>query len=113
MRTPGIVHQVRTAVFGPKAESPVALHSFPGSQDAGMYTRSELSSIWDSILITAASRNALKEFSQKLNVFLNNNKNPDCFPYYAPHRLLCRQHDLTWLHQRSVNGYIWTSRIIS
>ena len=81
--TPGIVHLDRPAVFGPKDVSPVAVHSFPGSQDAGMYTRSELSSFWDSILISAASRNALKKFSQELIVF-SNNKNPDSFPYYAP-----------------------------
>ena len=82
--TPGIVHQDRPAVFGPEDVSPVAVHSFPGSQDAGMYTRSELSHFWDSILISAASRNALKKFSQKPIVFSNNNKNPDSFPYYAP-----------------------------
>ena len=82
--TPGIVHQDRPAVFGPKDVSPVAVKSFPGSQDAGMYTRSELSNFWDSILIRAASQNALKKFSQKLIVFSNNNKNPDSFPYYAP-----------------------------
>ena len=68
----------------PKDVSPVAVHSFPGSQDAGMYTGSELSSFWDSILISAASRNSLKKFSQKLIVFSNNNKNLDSFPYYAP-----------------------------
>ena len=79
--TPGIVHQDRPAVFGPKDVSPVAVHSFPGSQDAGMYTRSERSNFWHSILISAASRNALKKFSQKLIVFSNNNKNPDSFPY--------------------------------
>ena len=82
--TPGIVHQDTPAVFGPKDVSPVAVHIFPGSRDAGMYTRSELSSFWDSILINAASRNVLKKFSQKLIVFSKNNKNPDIFPYYAP-----------------------------
>ena len=82
--TPGIVHQDRPAVFGPKDVSPVAVHSFPGSQDAGKYTRSELSRFWDSILLSAASRNALKKFSQKLIVFSNNNKNPDSFPFYVP-----------------------------
>ena len=82
--TPGIVHQDRAAVFGPKDVSPVAVHSFPGSQVAGMYTRSEVSSFWGSILISAASRNALKKFLQKLIVFSNNNKNPDSFPYDAP-----------------------------
>ena len=83
-KTPGIVHQDRPAVLGPKDVSPVAVHSFPGSQDAGMYTRSEISNFWDSILISAASRIALKKFAQKLIVFSNNNKDPDSFPYYAP-----------------------------
>ena len=82
--TPGILHQYRPAVFGPKDVSPVAVHSFSGSQDAGMYTGSELSNFWDNILISAASRNASKKFSQKLIIFSNNNKNPDSLPYYAP-----------------------------
>ena len=47
--TPGIVHRDRPAVFGPKDVSPVAVCFFPGSQDAGMYTRSELSSFWDNL----------------------------------------------------------------
>ena len=84
--TPGIVHQDRPAVFGPKDVSPVAVLSVPGSQDAGMYTRSELIKFWISILISAAYRNALKNFSQKLIVFSNNNKNPDSFPYYIPRK---------------------------
>ena len=66
--TPGIVHQDRPAVFGPKDVSTLAYHSFPGSQDAGMYTRSELNNFWDSILISAASRNASKKFSQKVSL---------------------------------------------
>ena len=77
--TPGIVHPV----FGPKDVSPVAVHSFPGSQDAGMYTRRKLSSFGESILISAPARNALK-FSQKLNVFWDNNMNPYSFRYNAP-----------------------------
>ena len=81
--TPGIVHQDRPVVSGPEEVSPVAVHSFPGSQDAGMYARSELSSFWDSILFSAASQNALKKFLQKPIVFSNNKKNPDSFPFYA------------------------------
>ena len=77
---PGILHQDRSAVFGHKDVLPVAVHSSPGSQDAGMYTRSELTNFWDSILISSASRNALKKFSQKLIVFSNNNKDPYNFP---------------------------------
>ena len=82
--TPGIVHQDRLNVFGPKDVSPVAVHSFPGSQDARLYTRSKLSNFWDSILISAASKNSLKKFSQELIVFFNNNKNQDSFLYFAP-----------------------------
>ena len=37
--TVGIVHPDRPAVFGPKDDSPVAVHSFPRSQDARMYTK--------------------------------------------------------------------------
>ena len=82
--TPGIVHQDRPAVFVPKDASAVATYSFSGFQDAGMFTRSEFSSSWDSILISAASWNALKKFSQKFITFSNNNKNRDSFPYFAP-----------------------------
>ena len=82
--TYGNMHKDRPAVFRPKDVSPVAVHSFPESQDAGMYTRSELSSFWDSILISAFLGIALKKYSQKLIVF-SINKNRDSFLYYAPH----------------------------
>ena len=58
--TNGIGYQDRPAVFGPADVSPFAVQSFPGSQDAGMYTRIELSNFLDSILNSAASRNAFK-----------------------------------------------------
>ena len=80
---PGIVYQDRPAVFGPKDISSVAVHSFSGSQDAGMYTRSELSSFWDSILVSAASRNDLKKFAKKLIVLIDS-RNPKSFPYFSP-----------------------------
>ena len=82
--TRGIVHQDRPRCLGVKDVSPVAVHSFRGSQDARMYTRSDLSCFWDSIMSSTASRNASKKFSQKLIVSSNNSKNPDSFPYYAP-----------------------------
>ena len=62
----------------------MVVHSFPGSQDAGLYTRNELGSFWGSILIRAVSTNALKKYSQTLIVLLDNKKNPDSSPYYAP-----------------------------
>ena len=63
--TPGIIHQDKPAIFGPQDFSPVASHTFTGSQDAGMYTRNERKGFWDSILINAASRTALKNFFTK------------------------------------------------
>ena len=66
---PGIVHQDKPGIFGPQYIKTVASHTFTGSQDAGMYTRNELKGFWDSILINAASRTALKEFSQNLIVY--------------------------------------------
>ena len=85
--TPGIVHQDRPAVFGPKDVSPVAFHSFPGSQDAGMYTRSELSNFWDNILISAASRNAL----EKVHCLFKQQQEPGQFSLFcSPKRFLCR-----------------------
>ena len=99
--TPGIVHQDRRAVFGPKDVSPLAIHFFPGSQDAGMYTRCELSSFWDSILIATASRNAFKKSLEKLIVSSNDNKSPESFPYYSPRT------DFLWTTQ----SYLATSKI--
>ena len=67
--TPGIVHQDKPAIFGPQDFKPVASHTFTGSQDADMYTCNELRGFWDSILINAASRTALKKFSQNRIVY--------------------------------------------
>ena len=67
--TPGSVNQETPAIFGPQDINPVASHTFTGSQDAGMYTRNELKGFWDSLLINAASRTALKKFSQNLIVY--------------------------------------------
>ena len=82
--TPGIVHQDKPAIFGPQDISPVASHTFSGSQDAGMYTRNELKGFWDSIFINAASRTALKKFSQNLIVYTNDQEGTDGSHYYTP-----------------------------
>ena len=82
--TPGIVHQDKPAIFGPKKVTPVARHSLTGSQDAGMYTRSELRGFWDNILVNAASRSALKKFSQNLIFYSASRKGPGGPHYYAP-----------------------------
>ena len=82
--TPGIVHQDKPAIFGPQDISPVASHTFTGSQDAGMYTRNEFKGFWDSILINAASRTALKKFSQNLIVYTTAKERTDGSRYYTP-----------------------------
>ena len=82
--TPCIVHQDKPAIFGPPDISPVASHTFIGSQDAGMYTRNELKGFWDSILINAASRTALKMFSQNLIVYTTAGEGTDGSYYYTP-----------------------------
>ena len=86
--TPGIVHQYRPAVFGPKDVSPVAVYSFPGTQDVGMYTSSELSHFWDSILISAASRNALKSFRRNsLSFQTTTGTRTTVFPILLPEQI--------------------------
>ena len=82
--TPGIVHQDRPTVFGPKDVSQAAVHFFPDLKMLGRTLEVNSVVFGDSNLISAASRNALKKFSQKLIVFSNNSKNPDSFPYLAP-----------------------------
>ena len=82
--TPGIVHQVKPAVFGPKKVTPMTAQPLAGSQDAGMYKRSELRGFWDNILINAASRNALKKFSQNLIIYSSPQERSDGFHYYTP-----------------------------
>ena len=82
--TPGIVHQDRPAIFGPKKITPMSAQSLTGSQDAGMYTRNELRGFWDNILINAASRTALKKFSQNLIIYSKSPEGSDEFHYYTP-----------------------------
>ena len=82
--TPGIVHQDKHAIFGPQNINPVVSYTFTGSQDAGMYTRNEFKGFWDSILINAASRTALKKFSQNLIVYTTADEGTDGSHYYTP-----------------------------
>ena len=59
-----IVHEDKPTMFGLQDINPVASHTFTESQDAGMYTHNELKGFWDSIVNKAASKTALKKFSQ-------------------------------------------------
>ena len=82
--TPSIVHQDKPAIFGPQDTNPVASHTFTGSQDAGMFIRNELKGFWESILINAASRTAIKKFSQSLFVYSTTEEGTDGSHYYTP-----------------------------
>ena len=82
--TPGIVHQDKPAIIGPQDFNPLVSHTFTGSQDAGMYTRNELKGVWDSIRVNAASRAALKKFSQNLIVYTTAQEGTDGSHYYTP-----------------------------
>ena len=82
--TPGIAHQDKPAIFGPQDVNPVASHTFTGSKDVGMYTRNELKGFWDSILINAASRTAMKKFSQNLFVYTTAKEGTDTSHYCTP-----------------------------
>ena len=82
--TPGRVHQDKTDVFGPKKVTPMATQPLTGSQDVGMYTRSELRGFWDNILINATSRTAIKKFSQNLIIYSTPQDRSDGFHYYTP-----------------------------
>ena len=83
-QTPGIVHQDKPTMFGPQDINPVASYTFTGSQDAGMYTHNQLKGFWDSILINAASRTALENFSQNLIVYTTDQEGTDGSHYYTP-----------------------------
>ena len=58
--------------------------SLTGSQDAGMYTRNELRGFWDNIPINAASRTALKKFSQNLISYSTPSEGSEGLHYYTP-----------------------------
>ena len=81
--TPGIVHQDKPALFGPKKVTPMTPQPPTGSQDAGMYIRRELRGFWDNILFNAASRTALKKFSQKLIIYSIFQEASDGFHYHT------------------------------
>ena len=71
-------------MFGPQNINPVASHTFNGSQNAGMYTRNEVKGFWDSILINAASKTAVKKFSKNLIVYTTAQERTDGSHYYTP-----------------------------
>ena len=81
--TPGIVYQDKNVIFRPQDINPVASHYFNGSQDAGVYTRSELKGFWDSLLINAAWGTALRKFSQ--NLFTLQSEKEQTVLIFIPH----------------------------
>ena len=77
--TPTLELRKRPTVFEPKEVTPVSGRAFGGTGDAGVYRRAQLSEVWDSILISAASRKALQKFSRKLIVPTQQFKNHNNF----------------------------------
>ena len=71
--TPEITHRDRSALLVPEDISPFTTQKFPQSAKARMYTKEELSEVWDAILM-----------SSKLIFPSNAKKGPDGYTYYAP-----------------------------
>ena len=82
--TPTLEHRKRPAVFEPKDVTPVSKRAFDEAGGAVIYTRAQLSDIWDNILISAASRKALQKFSRELIVPNTAIHGPEQYSYYAP-----------------------------
>ena len=82
--TTTLEHRKQPAVFGPKDVTLVSRRAFGGVGDAGIYTRAQLSEIWDNILISAASRKALQKFSRELIVPNTAIHGAVQYSYYAP-----------------------------
>ena len=82
--TPEITHRDRPAVFAPKDISPFTTQKFPQSAKKGMYTKGQLSEFWDAILMSSASKNALRKFTRNLMVPSNAKKGPGGYTYCAP-----------------------------
>ena len=82
--TLGIVHQTKPAILWSDEVTPAAGNSPTRSQDAGLYTRSELRGCWDNNLVNAVSRTALKKFLQ-IPIFQSlPQEGSDRLHYYSP-----------------------------
>ena len=81
--TPTVEHRKQPGVFGPKDVTPASRRAFGGAGDAASYTRAQLSEFCDNILISAASRKALKKFSRELIVPNTAIHGPEQYSYYA------------------------------
>ena len=84
--TPTLQHRKRPAVFGPKDVTPLSRSAFGGAGDAGIYTRAQLSELWDNTLISADSRKALQKPSRELIVPNTAIHGPEQYSYYAPRK---------------------------
>ena len=82
--TPTLEHRKRSAVFGPKDVTPVSRRVFGRAEDSRIYTQAQLSEVWDKILISAASKKALKKFSREPIVRNTAIHGREQYFYYAP-----------------------------
>ena len=81
---PEPTHRDGSGIVCPKEISSFTNDSSDESQDAGMYTKGQLSDFLVNILISAASRNAQQKRSRELNIPSSSNKGPTVFGLYAP-----------------------------
>ena len=83
---PGIVHHDKPAIFGPQDNNPVDSHTFTGSQDAGMYTRTLAMSLKDFGIASSSMppRDRLLKISHKIFCLHNRPRRTDCSYYYNP-----------------------------
>ena len=82
--TPEITDGDRPAVFAPKDISPFTTQKLPQSAKARMYTKEQLNEIWNAILMSSASKNALQKITRILIAPSIKKKGPDGYIYYAP-----------------------------
>ena len=77
-----VQHDVST-IFGPKEVTLMAEHSLIISQDAGMYSRSELRNVWNDIPVKAASKPAPGKFLKNPIVYSALQQTTGGLRYYA------------------------------
>ena len=81
---PEPTHRDGSAIVGPKEICSFTKDASDESQDAGMYTKGQLSDFFVNILISAASRNAQQKRSRELIIPSSSNKGPNVFGLNAP-----------------------------
>ena len=107
--TPALDHRKRPAVFGPKDVTPVSRRVFVRTGDAGIYTRTQISEVWDNVLISAASRKTLQKLSRELIVPIIPFHGPEQYSYFAPRTDFYVENVISPSYYKKVYRHIWIS----